>query len=332
MPTGIHLTCSPGGLNSWNDVSISLGTSTTLNNYTFTTKYYSSTSDINSTTYYMYVAYNLVSQTISITSVEGAPTDRDPGNVTFFTAAPGNYTFTTNVLDPTEGGTGTVATSGITDGSDYQYIKVFNLGDFSYIPRLSPANDAAIDTTGGFPTSNNDPDNNIYPMNTVTEFAPDTRQRVTITFTVTTVYNLGADNITDTQTITQDCTQNLNDVATILNNYLTNSYYGQGYYGLDQWPVEEPSLYNTDGTARLPEPRPDSLIIDASTESGYAEYNQATDGAGFPLVLDSGIAAIPDIPIQNIDDDGEGVDIPGVDYTSRTIFDRSKVPFPEDYV
>ena len=64
-------------------------------------------------------------------------------------------------------------------------------------------------------------------------------------------------------------------------------------------------------------PRPDSLIVDTSTTSGYAEYNQATYGAGFPLVLDTEPTVVPDQPEQEYTATG-GVEIPGVDYTSDT--------------
>ncbi len=317
-----------------------IGIQTVLNDYTFTTKYWDDYLVDNGVSYKDFQPWTLVSQSIAITAVAGAPSPRDVGSVTFFTGTPGAYTFTANDVDPSAGGTGTFPTSGITNGSTYNYIKVFNQGDFSYIPRLSPGADVAIDTSGTFPTDNNDPDNGIYPINQVTEFAPDNRSEVLITFTVTTVYNLGGSDITDTQDITQNCLQNLGNVGATLQAMLANSYYGHGIYGLDQWPVEEDSLYNTDGTSRAPAPRADVLVPDATSASGYAEYDQSTNGAGFQALLkangnflDTEIEAVPDIPIKEIDKTDFGFEIPGVDYRSvDNYFIDNQVPFPEDYV
>ena len=317
----------------FNGVTIALASSFELNGYTVSGRYYVDTETVNpdpdpdpdAPPYITrtYPGFNLVSSTFTVTA-EGAPADRP----IFLTTTNAESLFT-----PSAGAVGVngYATAGITDGSKYIYTKVFNLSEFDFIPRLAPSSQGVVRPDNGvFPNAAeiNDPANGIYPVNTVTAFAPDGRRQVLLTYTYTIVYNLGAGDLTATVSIEQYANQNISDFGPTLEALLANSYYGHGIYGLDQWPSDEPALYESNGTSIAPIPRPDSLIVDTSTTSGYAEYNQATYGAGFPQVSD---AAVADQVFEDIQTRMPGgFEIPGVDYTTDT-YDGDDVDASEFY-
>jgi hypothetical protein len=312
----------------FNGVTIALASSFELNGYSVGARYYVDTEDVDTdgdpTFDRTYPGFNLVSATFTVTA-QGAPADRP----IFLTTTNAESLFT-----PSAGAVGVdaYATAGITNGSKYIYTKVFNLSEFDFIPRLSPSSQGVVRPDNGvFPNAAeiNDPANGIYPVNTVTAFAPDGRRQVLLTYTYTIVYNLGAGDLTTTISIEQYANQNISDFGPTLEALLANSYYGHGIYGLDQWPSDEPALYESNATSIAPIPRPDSLIVDTSTTSGYAEYNQATYGAGFPLVLDTEPTVVPDQPEQEYTATG-GVEIPGVDYTSDT-YDNDIIDASEFY-
>lgn len=86
------------------------------------------------------------------------------------------------------------AEAGITDGSGYIYVRTFDQTRFSYLPAFSGGTQdtftGEVEATNGFPETPYDPDNDIYPMDAITKFAPDQRPSVNITYTLTTQYTL----------------------------------------------------------------------------------------------------------------------------------------------
>jgi hypothetical protein len=316
----------------FNGVSITVASDTGLTGYSVGARYYVDTEDVDDdgdpTFERTYPNFNLTNATFTL-SVQGAPTDRNP----FFTSTKAESLFVPvdGVYGGQAGALSGYATAGIIDASKYVYTKVFNLAEFDFIPRLSPANQAIVRPSNGvFPNTPNDPANNIYPINTVTKFAPDPRRQVLITYSYSFTYAIGSGTTATTGiTIEQFVSQPIEDYGPTIKALLADSYYGRGFYGLDQWPVEEPALYDADGTAIAPIPRIDVRVIDTSTSSGFAEYDQNTNGAGFPLKLDLEPEAVPEIPEDEIDDEDFGFEIPGVDYStliygSTDIIDPSK--------
>ena len=99
------------------------------------------------------------------------------------------------------------------------YTKVFNLAQFDFVPRLSPAQQGVVRPTNGvFPNAPeiNDPANGIYPIDTVTAFAPDPRRQVLVTYAYSFVYNLGAGDQTTCITIEQYVSQPVGDYGPTL--------------------------------------------------------------------------------------------------------------------
>lgn len=324
----------------FNGITLNVAASIILNGYTVSVRYYVETEIANpdydpddpdsqeTIIEKTYPNWLLNSSTFTV-SAQGAPTDR----AVFFTTTNAESLFAPvqGVYGSDSTATGWVATSavaGIDDGSQYIYTKVFNQSQFNFIPRLSPSNQEFVSPDNGvFPTVPNDPANNIYPVNTITAYAPDPRRQVLLTYSFSFNYDAGSeDDQTTGITIEQFVTQPLDNAGSTLRAMLADSYYGRGFYGLDQWPVEEPALYEKDGTAITPIPRPDVLIPDASTPSGYAEYNQNTNGDGFPLVIDKTPDTVVEPPEFDMATIIPGVEIPGVDYTSDT-YDNDVIPF-----
>lgn len=323
----------------FNGVSVNVAASAELNGFDVGVRYYIDREvenpdpdpdpDDPPTITRLYPNWTLVSTTFTV-SVEGAPTDRPLYFTTtnpesLFTPDPGTYGGQAGALSA-------YATSGIIDGSRYMYTKVFNLSQFDFIPRLSPAQQGVVrPANGAFPNASdiNDPANGIYPINTVTAFAPDPRRQVLVTYSLDFVYNLGDDNGNQTTgiTIEQYVSQPVGDYGPTLKALLANSYYGHGIYGLDQWPIEEVPLYEADGDAIAPIPRIDVAVIDTSTSSGFAEYNQATYGADMPVVLDVEPEAVPEIPEDDIDTTDFGYEIDGLDYSSDVFTDKDIIDF-----
>ena len=317
----------------FNNVSITVASDTGLTGFTAGARYFVDTEDEDDngdpTFERTYPNFNLTNATFTL-SVQGAPTDRNP----FFTSTKAESLFVP--VDGAYGGQAGAlsgyATAGIIDASKYVYTKVFNQAEFDFIPRLSPANQEIVRPSNGvFPSTPNDPASNVYPINTVTKFAPDPRRTILITYTYSFTYAIGS-GTTTTQSITieQYVSQPIEDYGPTIKALLADSYYGRGFYGLDQWPVDEPALYAADGQAIAPIPRVDYAVVDSSTSSGYAEYNQNTNGEGFPLVVDAEQGVI--IPVvedeeEFYNDDGQGIQIPGVDYTTDTYGDSDVIDF-----
>jgi hypothetical protein len=163
--------------------------------------------------------------------------------------ASGAITFT-NIQEDLD--SGEYAEAGIQDGSGYIYVRVFDLTRFFYLPAFSGENQdnftGEIEAITGFPQTPYDPDNDVYPMDAITKFAPDERPSVTITYTLTTEYiqlsggtsigDQGAiegatevgDPQTDTVTITQTIFQPSFNWASVLFALQSRTYFANGIY------------------------------------------------------------------------------------------------------
>lgn len=153
-----------------------------------------------------------------------------------YTTDIGTEIFTTPVTPEDSVVPGTYSTAGITDGTAYEYVKVFDQTDFRYIEReyIPPKNPPVIDPSisDNFPLEPYDPSNNIYPYSTITTYIPDTRDVVTVTYTLTTKYALSYNGsvTTEVATITQDVLQSINDWTDECRFYLQRGSYYNGVY------------------------------------------------------------------------------------------------------
>lgn len=125
------------------------------------------------------------------------------------------------------------------DGGEYKYGTILS-GDFAYLPAFSgnTRDTFSGEISGPFPDKPYDPDNDIYPMDTITRFVPDEIQERTITYTITTWYRLyefepdlgpeGSVTTTVTQKLTTDDDEN--DFSELLEESLKKTYYYHGIY------------------------------------------------------------------------------------------------------
>ena len=220
-----YLIGNPGALpNSWADTPIGVDPPTSLNGFTIGVRPYEETLD--DPPVRTYPSYWIKSQTLVVTS----PTRP------LFTTDTGTELFTAPVTPELTPVAGTYSTAGITDGTSYSYVKVFDQTDFRYIeidyvpPSAPPPVDGSV--SGNFPVEPYDPSAGIYPYSTLTTYVPDTRDVVTVTYTLTTKYSLSynGSEITEVATITQDVLQTINDWTDECRFYLERGSYYNGVY------------------------------------------------------------------------------------------------------
>ena len=220
-----YLIGNPGELpDSWADTPIGVDPPTPLNGFTVGVRPYEETLDDPPTR--TYPDYWIKSQTLVVTS----PTPP------LFTTNTGSELFTASVTPENIPVTGLYSFAGITDGTSYSYPKVFDQTDFKYIekdyvpPTAPPAVDGSV--SGNFPLEPYDPSAGIYPYSTLTTYIPDTRDVVTVTYTLTTKYSLSynGSEITEVATITQDVLQTINDWTDECRFYLERGSYYNGVY------------------------------------------------------------------------------------------------------
>ena len=163
-----------------------------------------------------YPSWNLVSQTLTSTShADATPGNPFQQNNPYFTATAGSY-----------GPYSNPATSGIVNDSCYDYFKVFDQSESGYLPALS-GYDSEPTEDGYIPTTPYDPDANppLYPIDALTKFVPDTRESVTVTYQLTTVYNTGGSNVTSSMSLTHTVTQSTDDWSAQVQSLVDRSYY-----------------------------------------------------------------------------------------------------------
>lgn len=219
-----------------------------------------------------YVDWVLVKQEMSV-SLSGDPADRN-----IFQTTPNERWW--QLIEPgTYDGDGILAPyqyAGILDGAEYQYGGIFNEGNISYIPRLSPGSQPPV--KGSPPSSPYDTEEGIYPINTLCGYSKDPRAEVSLVYTIsTTWYPKGepGDEMTSIINISQSVYQDANDTdySDEIEEALNRAYYTYDDYQVFLWPVDEPPLYNEDGSPIPPVPR-----YNPRTDS---YYDQETNGEGF---------------------------------------------------
>jgi hypothetical protein len=175
---------------------------------------------------------------------------------TLVKSSPGRQVFSTDTgtelfaTEPRIYGAGEYTSAGITDGTEYEYTRVFDQADISYWPRASTINQPIIENPTTMPSGNDQ-----YLIDTITSFVPDPRESVTITYVLTTRYkrNINSPESTDTLTITQTVTQNTDDVGEKIQAYLERSYYSDGKYHIQLHDIDEPDLYDAGGELKSPD-------------------------------------------------------------------------------
>ena len=212
----------------WDDTPIGVDPPVALNGFTIGVRPYVETNDpATDTLVREYPEYWLKSQVL--TPVTPTPP--------LYTTNTGTEIFTAPVTPQNSVVNGTYSIAGITDGTAYSYPKVFDQTDFRYIernyepPPAPPVIDPSIH--GDFPLEPYDPGAGIYPYSTITAFLPDTREVVTVTYTLTTKYTLGSFNgseETAVATITQDVLQTIFDWTDECRFYLKRGSYYNGVY------------------------------------------------------------------------------------------------------
>lgn len=145
---------------------------------------------------------------------------------------------------------GEYTSAGITDGTEYEYTRVFDQADISYWPRASTDNQPIIENPTTLPSGDDE-----YLIDTLTSFVPDPRESVTITYVLTTRYrkNDMSPELTDTLTITQNVLQNIEDVGDKIQAYLKRSYFTDGKYHMQLHDPEAQDLYDSGGELIRPE-------------------------------------------------------------------------------
>ena len=220
-----YLIGNPGELpNSWADTPIGVDPPTPLIGFTIGIRPYTLTLD--EPPVREYPNYWIKSQTLVVS---------DP-TPPVYTTNIGTELFTAPVTPENSPILGTYSTAGITDGTAYEYVEVFDQTDFKYIekdyvpPPAPPPVDGSV--SDNFPLEPYDPSAGIYPYSTITTYIPDTRDLVTVTYTLTTKYSLSynGSEITEVATITQDVLQTIHDWTDECRFYLQRGSYYNGVY------------------------------------------------------------------------------------------------------
>ena len=202
------------GSGGWADTNIGFSTPLPLTNHTIGVRYRTG----NEETGYTYPTWYLISQTLTPNSPHNNPNPytTELGNE-LFTVSPGTYS--TNYQN-----------AGITNGTAYSYVKVFDQTEAAYIPRLSPYDTVPVERQV-VPSEPYDPPTE-YPIDTLTKFNPDTRKFVTVSYTLTTTWSPSSPTdsspTVDSITVTQDVLQNTNDWSSVVKQYVDRTHFTHG--------------------------------------------------------------------------------------------------------
>ena len=231
---------------TWDSVQLDItGGEPELNGYRYQLQYWETlatpgvdpiTGDPTVTYSKVYPSWIIASQTI---------TKKSPSRQVFFTD-------TGDELFPTPAGvvTSTSAVGGITDGTKYSYLLVFDQAEVEWLPRCSTYKQPFV-TKGTPPNTIINPSLPYpkYPMDSLGAFDPDPREEVTITYEVTTLYQLVTNGpvYTFTFTIPQVCTQDPFLSGDKLQQMLDKCYFTHGFYHVQLYDVEAPANYDEYG-------------------------------------------------------------------------------------
>lgn len=197
---------------TWSGVNVSYDSSTVLNGYTIQVRYRVVTlvppvePETEPSYFITYPPFNITSQTLTCVSHgDGNPMETNDGNE-FFAAAPGTYG---------------IAVAGITNGKKYDYFKVFDQTIIEYYEREGEYDATVVE--GRVPTTPYDPNSDpvVYPIDAITAFVPDPREQVTVYYSLTTVYDGGSETVS----IQQTCTQDIDNWTSVIKQMIERSYF-----------------------------------------------------------------------------------------------------------
>ena len=197
----------------------------------------------------VYPAWTLISQTFVPLAPHNNPNPftTETGSE-LFTGTPGAYG-------------GVYANAGITDGTAYSFVKTFDQSTFRYLergyepPPAPPPVDGSVE--GDIPREPYDPSKNIYPTQSVVTFVPDTRQYVLVQYELTTTYNLGLTDLSETIIVSQYILQSINDWGEACRAEIERTEYFHIQGGT--WDPEPYPLPPTNPNYPYPPPPPPSL-------------------------------------------------------------------------
>ena len=176
--------------NTWQTTKIGVPVPNPLNGFRVKCRYVDEQQAPSGEVVKQYPGFELISQTLECISPSG-------GDV-FVVGTPPEYEdypeFPTFTAPLEEYPANAYAIAGITDGAAYQYVKVFDQTEFWIIPSTfnppPPSNPPIVDPSeevnGDIPLEPYDPENGIYPYKSITQYKPDTRTNVLVTYQLTT--------------------------------------------------------------------------------------------------------------------------------------------------
>ena len=132
----------------------------------------------------------------------------------------------------------------------YSYCRIFDQAQVEYYPRLSPDGQGILNAKfAPLPGEPYLPNNNppLYPIDAVTSFIPDEREIVNVTYKLTTTYEVGGLESSESVIITHPVSQKEMSISDKLRGTMEKSYYGNGYIHQGLYPPNTPRVYNDVG-------------------------------------------------------------------------------------
>lgn len=198
----------------WADTTIGFTTPVSLTGHTIGVRY----REGDEVDGYTYPTWYLISQTLTPNSPHNSPNP--------YTTELGTELYTV----PSGTYIGTFQNAGITDGTAYSYVKVFDQTQASYIPRLSSFDSVPIDGQIVPIEPYNPPTE--YPIDALTRFNPDTRSFVTISYTLTTTWSslspTDSSPTVSSITLSQDVYQSTNNWSSVVQQYVDRTHFKHG--------------------------------------------------------------------------------------------------------
>ena len=225
MSSGIEFLVTPSGAEEgsteykWTNTPIGVPEPNPLNNFRVSFRYYEEDEFLTKS----YPGFTSVSNVLTAVLPDSDLYTTETGDELF--SAP-------NVAYPLDA----YAVAGITDGTAYAYSKVFDqtlfrLIEIGYVPpQAPPAEDGSV-KVDVIPLEPYDPDNNLYPYETLNAYNPDSRNFVTVTynFKVSLTSTFGIP-VNDEINITQVVTQTVDDWSASCKYYVGRAAYTNGLY------------------------------------------------------------------------------------------------------
>lgn len=231
---------------SWSSVQLDIdGGIVELNGYNYRMRYWALEEDLQGgDPTKNFLGWKIISQTI-----EKSSPDRQ-----VFTTDDGDELYPAQPQEVAAGASSDAG--GITNDVNYDYLRVFDQAEISYLPRCATINTPFVENSY-LPSMDVDPDlpEPKYPMDALSAFVPDDRESVTITYTVTTVYQPKLTLVgggygpqqTFTFNITQTCTQEINNLKEKVKAALNKCYFTNKLRHIQLYDNEAPANYDSEG-------------------------------------------------------------------------------------